>query len=46
MAQTGPAKRDDKKTIKKHLKALDKDIHKDIYELLTKSIKITHGKKL
>lgn len=46
MAQTGPAKRDDKKTIKKHLKALDKDIHKDIYELLTKSIKLTHGKKL
>ena len=46
MAQTGPAKRDDKKTIKKHLKALDIDIHKDICELLTKSIKITHGKKL
>lgn len=46
MAQTGPAKRDDKKTIKKHLKALDKDIHKEIYELLTKSIKLTHGKKL
>lgn len=46
MAQTGPAKRNDKKTIKKHLKNLDKDIHKDIYELLTKSIKLTHGKKL
>jgi predicted short-subunit dehydrogenase-like oxidoreductase (DUF2520 family) len=46
MAQTGPAKRDDKKTIKKHLKSLDKDIHKEIYELLTKSIKLTHGKKL
>jgi len=46
MAQTGPAKRDDKKTIKKHLKALEKDIHKEIYELLTKSIKLTHGKKL
>ncbi|WP_347925494.1 Rossmann-like and DUF2520 domain-containing protein [Pontimicrobium sp. SW4] len=46
MAQTGPAKRGDKKTIKKHLKTLDKDIHKDIYELLTKSIKQTHGKKL
>lgn len=46
MAQTGPAKRGDKKTIKKHLKALDKDIHKEIYELLTKSIKQTHGKKL
>ena len=46
MAQTGPAKRNDKKTIKKHLKTLDKNIHKEIYELLTKSIKLTHGKKL
>jgi predicted short-subunit dehydrogenase-like oxidoreductase (DUF2520 family) len=46
LAQTGPAKRNDKKTIKKHLKTLDKDIHKDIYELLTKSIQETHGKKL
>jgi len=46
LAQTGPAKRSDKKTIKKHLKTLDKDIHKEIYELLTKSIKQTHGKKL
>lgn len=46
MAQTGPAKRNDKKTIKKHLKLLEKDIHKDIYELMTKSIKLTHGKKL
>ena len=46
LAQTGPAKRNDKRTLKKHLKALEKDIHKDIYELLTKSIKQTHGKKL
>ncbi|TJY35821.1 Rossmann-like and DUF2520 domain-containing protein [Pontimicrobium aquaticum] len=46
MAQTGPAVRNDNKTIKKHLKSLDKDIHKQIYELLTKSIKLTHGKKL
>ena len=46
LAQTGPAKRNDKKTLKKHLKALERDIHKDIYELLTKSIKQTHGKKL
>ena len=43
MAQTGPAKRNDKKTIQKHLQTLDKDIHKDIYELLTKAIKETHG---
>lgn len=46
IAQTGPAKRNDKKTLKKHLKALDKDIHKEIYELMTKSIQQTHGKKL
>ena len=46
MSQTGPAKRNDRKTIKKHLKILEKDIHKDIYELMTKSIKLTHGKKL
>jgi predicted short-subunit dehydrogenase-like oxidoreductase (DUF2520 family) len=46
LAQTGPAKRNDKKTIKKHLNALDKDIHKDIYELITKSIQQTHGEKL
>ena len=46
LAQTGPAKRNDKKTLKKHLKALDKDIHKEIYELMTESIQQTHGKKL
>lgn len=43
-AQTGPAKRNDKKTIKKHLKALDKEHHKAIYNLLTESIKKTHGR--
>lgn len=46
LAQTGPAKRNDKKTMKKQLKALDKNIHKEIYELITKSIQQTHGKKL
>ena len=46
LAQTGPAKRNDTKTLKKHLNALDKNIHKDIYELMTKSIQETHGKKL
>lgn len=45
MAQTGPAKRNDKKTIKKHLKLLEKEEHKVIYELLTNSIKKTHGKQ-
>ena len=44
MAQTGPAKRNDKKTIKRHLKLLEHEDHKAIYELLTKSIKKTHGR--
>ncbi|WP_353778626.1 DUF2520 domain-containing protein [Winogradskyella sp. 3972H.M.0a.05] len=44
MAQTGPAKRNDKKTIKRHLKLLENEQHKAIYELLTKSIKQTHGR--
>ncbi|MEW4922616.1 DUF2520 domain-containing protein [Algibacter sp. 2305UL17-15] len=44
LAQTGPAKRNDKKTIKKHLKLLKNDQHKDIYNLLTQSIKDTHGR--
>jgi predicted short-subunit dehydrogenase-like oxidoreductase (DUF2520 family) len=46
VAQTGPAKRHDKKTIKKHLKLLkNNQHHKDIYELLTASIQRTHGRK-
>lgn len=45
MAQTGPAKRNDKKTIKNHLKLLSNEHHKDIYKLLTESIQITHGRK-
>ncbi|MCD2259659.1 Rossmann-like and DUF2520 domain-containing protein [Psychroserpens luteolus] len=43
-AQTGPAKRNDKKTIKRHLKLLDNEHHKDLYKLLTASIKNTHGR--
>ncbi|WP_299339219.1 Rossmann-like and DUF2520 domain-containing protein [uncultured Psychroserpens sp.] len=43
-AQTGPAKRNDKKTIKRHLKLLDNEHHKDLYKLLTTSIKQTHGR--
>lgn len=46
MAQTGPAKRNDTKTIQKHLNALTNTDHKTIYELMTKSIQQTHGKKL
>jgi predicted short-subunit dehydrogenase-like oxidoreductase (DUF2520 family) len=45
MAQTGPAKRNDKKTIKRHLKLIEDEEHKAIYELLTASIKKTHGKR-
>lgn len=45
IAQTGPAKRHDKKTIKKQLKALDNEHHKAIYQLLTESIQRTHGRK-
>jgi predicted short-subunit dehydrogenase-like oxidoreductase (DUF2520 family) len=44
-SQTGPAKRNDKKTIKKHLKVLENEHHKDIYKLLTESIQRTHGRK-
>lgn len=43
MAQTGPAKRNDKKTIKKHLEGLKNEQHIAIYELLTASIQKTHG---
>lgn len=45
MAQTGPAKRNDKKTLKKHLKLLKSEHHIDIYNLLTSSIQRTHGRK-
>ncbi len=44
MAQTGPAKRNDTKTIKKHLKNLKQDQHQEIYKLLTQSIQKTHGR--
>ncbi|WP_027127141.1 Rossmann-like and DUF2520 domain-containing protein [Gelidibacter mesophilus] len=43
MAQTGPAKRNDKKTIHKHLELLKNEQHKAIYELMTASIQKTQG---
>ena len=43
-AQTGPALRKDQKTIKRHLKQFEKENHRLIYELITKSIQQTHGK--
>ncbi|QHI35691.1 hypothetical protein IMCC3317_10380 [Kordia antarctica] len=45
MAQTGPAKRGDQQTIENHLEKLDKDIHKEIYTLLTQSIAKTYGRE-
>jgi predicted short-subunit dehydrogenase-like oxidoreductase (DUF2520 family) len=45
-AQTGPAKRNDKKTIEKHLDLLNNDQHREIYKIITKSIQQAHGKKL
>ncbi|HSQ45342.1 MAG TPA: Rossmann-like and DUF2520 domain-containing protein [Lutibacter sp.] len=44
-AQTGPAKRNDTKTIEKHIAMLNKN-QQEIYTLLTKSIYNTYGKKL
>jgi predicted short-subunit dehydrogenase-like oxidoreductase (DUF2520 family) len=44
-AQTGPAKRNDTKTIEKHKVMLTKN-QQEIYTLLTKSIYNTYGKKL
>lgn len=44
MAQTGPAKRRDSKTIKKHLTLLENHPNfQDIYKVLTQSIQQTHG---
>jgi len=44
-AQTGPAIRNDQKTISTHLEMLDDD-RKKIYTILTESIQNLHGKKL
>ena len=44
-AQTGPAIRNDKKTISAHLDMLEED-QKKIYTILTESIQKLHGKKL
>ncbi|MBV1923300.1 MAG: DUF2520 domain-containing protein [Flavobacteriaceae bacterium] len=45
-AQTGPAKRNDLKTIENHLNQLEESPYKDLYIQLTKSIIDTHGEKL
>ena len=45
-AQTGPARRNDMGTLKKHLSQLKSENHKKIYSALSKSIQTTYGKKL
>ncbi|MDN3723679.1 DUF2520 domain-containing protein [Aequorivita sp. SDUM287046] len=45
-AQTGPAKRNDIKTVEKHLNLLDEKRHKEIYELFTKELNQKYGKEL
>jgi predicted short-subunit dehydrogenase-like oxidoreductase (DUF2520 family) len=44
-SQTGPAIRNDSKTIEKHLQLLEKE-DREMYRSITKSIQKTHGKKL
>jgi len=43
-AQTGPAKRNDKKTIEKHQHLLHNETYKEVYALLTKLIQEHHAK--
>ena len=45
-AQTGPAKRNDIKTIEKQMRLLKSSTNNDLYNKLTKAIFETHGKKL
>ncbi|WP_062059112.1 Rossmann-like and DUF2520 domain-containing protein [Aquimarina longa] len=46
LAQTGPAIRNDSKTIKRHLKTLNNTSQKEIYKTLTEAIQSKYGKKL
>jgi len=45
-AQTGPAKRNDKKTIEKHLHLLQDSPYQELYAQLTKAIQDVYGKEL
>lgn len=45
-AQTGPAKRNDKKTIEKHIHLLADSPHKKLYELFTEQLNQRYGKEL
>lgn len=44
--QTGPAIRNDEKTLASHLNQLTNEKYSEIYKLLTQSIQTTYGKKL
>lgn len=44
-AQTGPARRNDQETILKHLSLLNNDLYKNIYQLLTTSIRNTYERE-
>ncbi len=44
-AQTGPARRDDKETIKKQLAVIDNDQLRQLYKTITNSILTTYGKE-
>lgn len=46
MAQTGPATRNDNKTIKRHQNILTDNTYKEIYQTLTKAIQSKYGKEL
>lgn len=45
-AQTGPARRNDRKTLSQHQALLQNGIRSDVYTLLTKSIQQTHAEEL
>ncbi|MEL6810387.1 MAG: Rossmann-like and DUF2520 domain-containing protein [Bacteroidota bacterium] len=45
-AQTGPARRNDQKTIEKHMDLLTNDRYRALYTTFTKSIQETYGKEL
>lgn len=45
LAQTGPAKRNDQKTIEKHLNLLQNKSHRSLYSMLTKQISEYHHLK-
>ncbi len=45
-AQTGPAVRNDSKTIERHLEVLSHPSQQEIYNILTKAIQSKYGKKL